>query len=290
MRAPAGRVTAIYRDPVFSPRQHLSNDRAILDATLDALAEAGWRIERTVESAVTHGLAPAADCYLNMAQGAAASWSLQRWEQAGLRFVNKPSSVLRCHRERLVPILRASGLRFPRTVLVRTDRSLDPARLAEQVGPGAVWLKRGGVHAEREGDVRLVEPDRLNEGLARLNARGIHRAAIQEHRDGPVIKFYGVTGSDRFFHACLADENGPVPPALIPLETLRELAFRAAARVRLAVFGGDVVVDREGATLIDLNDWPSFAPVRAAAARAIAGYVLATRQRSLSDDRPRRSA
>jgi len=40
------------------------------------------------------------------------------------------------------------------------------------------------------------------------------------------------------------------------------------------VFGGDVAFPQPDApVLIDLNDWPSFAPVRVAAAAAIAGYI-----------------
>jgi hypothetical protein len=40
------------------------------------------------------------------------------------------------------------------------------------------------------------------------------------------------------------------------------------------VFGGDVAFPTPtDPVLIDLNDWPSFAPVRAAAAEAIAAYI-----------------
>jgi hypothetical protein len=44
--------------------------------------------------------------------------------------------------------------------------------------------------------------------------------------------------------------------------------------VGLEVFGGDVAFPEPDApVLIDLNDWPSFAPVRDAAAAAIAAYI-----------------
>jgi hypothetical protein len=50
--------------------------------------------------------------------------------------------------------------------------------------------------------------------------------------------------------------------------------FSAARAVGLEVFGGDVAFPQPDApVLIDLNDWPSFAPVRVAAAAAIAGYI-----------------
>ena len=44
---------------------------------------------------------------------------------------------------------------------------------------------------------------------------------------------------------------------------LRRLGEDAAAAAGLDVFGGDVIVGSSGElTLIDLNDWPSFAPCR----------------------------
>ena len=43
----------------------------------------------------------------------------------------------------------------------------------------------------------------------------------------------------------------------------------------LDVFGGDVIVSSRGElTLIDLNDWPSFAPCRERAAYAIADFII----------------
>jgi hypothetical protein len=52
------------------------------------------------------------------------------------------------------------------------------------------------------------------------------------------------------------------------------VAFAAARRLGLDVFGGDVALpDPDHPVLIDLNDWPSFAPFRDEAARHIAGYV-----------------
>ena len=55
---------------------------------------------------------------------------------------------------------------------------------------------------------------------------------------------------------------------------LRRIAFAAATALRLEIFGGDVAVpDPHHPVLIDINDWPSFAPFRAEAAQAIGDYV-----------------
>jgi hypothetical protein len=55
---------------------------------------------------------------------------------------------------------------------------------------------------------------------------------------------------------------------------LQELGNQAAAVAGLDIFGGDVIVSPEGElTLIDLNDWPSFAPCRERASYAIAEFI-----------------
>ena len=114
-------------------------------------------------------------------------------------------------------------------------------------------------------------------------ARGIARAAMQPHCAGDEIKFYGVLGSP-FFHwyysDVASDGNGTgVAPhgRRNPLDVaaLRRLADRAAAAAGLEIFGGDVIIGPAGEqTLIDLNDWPSFAPCRDRASEAIADYLV----------------
>src|SRR6266699_2150092 len=102
-----------------------------------------------------------------------------------------------------------------------------------------VWIKRGDVHAERPEDVVATTLDALPEALRAFTGRGIPWVALQEPVPGPVVKFYGVTDG-RFFNWYGADAAFPEP-------------------------------DRP--VLIDINDWPSFAPFREPAARAIAAYI-----------------
>ncbi len=55
---------------------------------------------------------------------------------------------------------------------------------------------------------------------------------------------------------------------------MNELAEAAAAALELEVYGGDCVCDRDQIlSLIDLNDWPSYARCRFGAAQAIASYL-----------------
>jgi len=74
-----------------------------------------------------------------------------------------------------------------------------------------------------------------------------------------------------FFNSFTTSGSDEAP---VDAGALRDLAERAAAAAGLDVYGGDLIVERSGRlTLIDLNDWPSFAPCRPAAAAAIADYL-----------------
>jgi hypothetical protein len=254
------RVVALYRQASYSPNQHRTNDTAILDATVAELERSGWSVVRANEADFELDQFVDADLVLNMCQGPVASERLLPLERAGLPIINPPSSVLSCHRHRMVTIL---GDKIPRTAVVATHGE------PELDGFGAdgrrVWIKRGDVHAERAEDVVSLQRDEITDALRAFAARGISRVAMQEHIAGPIVKFYGVADGSffRYYDAQHVDE-----------ERLKELAFAAAQRLGLVVFGGDVACpEPDRPVLIDLNDWPSFAPFRAEAARHIAGYV-----------------
>ena len=266
---------AWYRKASYSPNQHRTNDTAILDAVVTELEGRGWRIQKSSESQAEGGEFPAADLYLNMCQGSEASEQLLRLEHEAATILNRPSSVLACHRHRLVRRLAGSGLDFPETVIVSSgaDSESEVALRTLTRDQSVVWVKRGDVHAERTEDVVRVAAGEVIGALREFAARGIGTVAVQGHIEGPVIKFYGV--ADRRFFRYYGAEAGPsvsAPP--VDEARLRALAFGAAERLGLQVFGGDVAVPSpERPVLIDINDWPSFAPFRAEAARSIAAYA-----------------
>ncbi len=246
-----------------------------MNAVAAALMVRGWRLSRSSEELLDDGPLPAADLYLNMCQGEPASERLMLLEQAGATLVNTPSSVLACYRHRLVRALSGSGIPFPRTLILPTRLSPEAARvLAAFVGPRQrVWVKRGDVHAVAAEDVVLVRNDQIGSALAQFASRGIGRVAVQEHVRGPVLKFYGVT-QRRFFRFYDAKWGPGGPAPVVDEARLRAVAFDAADRLRLQVFGGDVALPApDRPVLIDLNDWPSFTSCRADAAGAIADYV-----------------
>ena len=120
--------------------------------------------------------------------------------------------------------------------------------------------------------------------LREFALRGIGQVALQRHQEGTEVKFYAVSGR-RFFHWLYASSGGPddglpAPPRTtsraVEFDTgaLQQIAEEAAATLGLEVFGGDAIVGPTGEiTLIDLNDWPSFAPCRERASSAIAAYI-----------------
>lgn len=267
------RLVALYRSPTYSPHAHRQNDTAILDATVDGLERRGWDVVRTGERDVAAGRLPPADVYVNMCQGPAASERLLDLVPKAALAVNPPESVLNCHRHRLVAKMAAAGLAFPRTLIVPTADPQTVMPLVHQLnGDGRpVWVKRGDVHAETSADVVATKESGVRDAISAFARRGVSRVALQAHVPGPIVKFYAVADG-RFFSWYAADGGGS--SFAVSEESLRRLVFAAARAVGLEVFGGDVAFPTPDApVLIDLNDWPSFAPVRAAAATAIAAYV-----------------
>ena len=268
-------LVAIYRNPSYSPQQHRVNDTAILDATVGQLEAQGWRAVKTSEREVEQGRLPAAELYLNMCQGSLAAEQLMPLESDGVVVVNRPSSALNCHRYRLVKRLSDSMLAFPRTLIHASSAPLPPPEQLRALSPDhqKVWIKRGDVHAERPEDVLATSLEDVATALRAFTGRGIPWVALQEHVPGPVVKFYGVTDG-RFFNWYGSDAGFGGARPVVDENRLKALAFEAAAILGLEVFGGDVAFpEPDRPVLIDINDWPSFAPFRDDAARAIAAYI-----------------
>ncbi|HUK21224.1 MAG TPA: hypothetical protein VLV45_06670 [Gemmatimonadales bacterium] len=268
-------LVAIYRRSSYSPLQHRSNDTAILADTAAELERRGWRVTNTREEDVEEGRLASGTLYLNMCQGSLASAQLMPLEYDGALVVNRPTSVLNCHRHRLVKHMAESRLAFPRTIIQPSSApppSSDELRALSPDGQ-KIWIKRGDVHAERKEDVVAALPDQIPDLLREFAARGIAWAALQQHVAGPVVKFYGVTDG-RFFRWYDAESGYGKQRPEIDEDRLKALAFDAAAQMGLEIFGGDVAFPRpDRPVLIDINDWPSFAPFREEAARAIAAYI-----------------
>lgn len=260
-------LLGLYRERQYSPGRHLSNDVLLLDQIAHRLRERDFAVDLvTLDEAESRRTAAAT--IFSMCQGKSALENLADWERQGARIINSPQAALNTHRDRLPALMVQAGVSFPQTRLVSTKERADLGSLDFN---GGIWLKRGDVHASVTADVQWIDSvGRLESGMADFANRGIELAALQTHRPGDEIKFYGVADGG-FFHWFYSGEARKYPFSFVALE---ELARRAARAAGLHIFGGDVIVSPSSElTLIDLNDWPSFAPCRERASYAIADFI-----------------
>ncbi|HEV2840222.1 MAG TPA: hypothetical protein VGW39_02765 [Chthoniobacterales bacterium] len=260
-------LLGLYRERQYSPGRHLSNDVLLLDQIAHRLRERDFAVDLlTLDEAESRRMDAA--IIFSMCQGKSALENLVDWERQGAKIINSPQAALNTHRDRLPALMVKAGVSFPETQLVDTR---ERAELGALDLNGGIWLKRGDVHASVTADVQWVDSvERLESGMADFAKRGIGLAALQTHRAGDEIKFYGIADGG-FFHWFYSGEARKYPFSFVALE---DLAHRAAAAAGLQIFGGDVIVSSSGElTLIDLNDWPSFAPCRERASYAIADFI-----------------
>ena len=261
------RLLGLYREKQYSPGRHQSNDALLLDQIAHRLRERDFAVDLMMLDKA-NGARSEAALVFSMCQGRAALENLAQWEREGVRIMNSPQAALNTHRDRLPALMIEAKLPFPQTNLMATDAEADLHDLDLAEG---IWLKRGDVHASVTADVQWVDSaERLAASLAEFARRGIQLAALQAHRAGDEIKFYGVAGG-AFFHWFYSGTARKYP---FDSSRLQKLGNDAATAAGLDIFGGDVIVSPEGElTLIDLNDWPSFAPCRERASYAIADYI-----------------
>ena len=261
------RLLGLYREAQYSPGRHQSNDALLLDQVAHRLREREFSVDLLTLEEAARSRSEAAMVF-SMCQGRSALENLTEWEREGVRIINSPQSALNTHRDRLPALMINAGIAFPETHLIATKQPINRPPIDLN---GGIWLKRGDVHASVTADVQWIDSrERLRAGLASFSKRGIELAAVQAHWAGDEIKFYGVAGTN-FFHWFYSGDARKYPFGFVELEAL---ARNAAAAAGLDIFGGDVIVSASGQlTLIDLNDWPSFAPCRERASYAIADFI-----------------
>jgi hypothetical protein len=269
----------IYREPEFSPGRHLSNDAKILRLAGQALERYGAQVQLvSLEEART--LRKSVDLIFSMCQGPRAVAELTEWKKQGAVILNDPEASRRTYRDSLCSTLREKELGFPHSEFLQTD--IHPKELeryrdwfegdsGRRTPGGGGWLKRADVHATQNGDVvRLGKWSDLNAALTAFRLRGLKQGVLQKHCQGDEVKFYAVQGGKLFWPYYPKESEG------YPFDEkrLQRMAEHAAKILGVSIYGGDAIISPEGTiTLIDLNDWPSFAPCRGAAAGAIAKYL-----------------
>lgn len=270
------------RAGAFSPN-HIGNDAAILNAVVEQLRKRGCEVSVFSEEQLIAGEV-SEPVIVNMCREQRSIELLQKYEQEGRLVINSGFGIENCTRERMTRILLGHNIPYPESLIVDTNEAVK-GRLA-QAGFAGAWIKRGDGCAMHKEDVSYVRhPEEAQEVLQEYFLRGIHRAVINRHLPGDLIKFYGVVGSDFFYWFYPYDEghskygleaiNGKSRGIEFDLDHLKDICRQAAEVLDIKVYGGDCIVSPEGdIKIIDFNDWPSFAPCRQEAAPHIAKSIL----------------
>lgn len=271
------KIAGIMRAGAFSPN-HIGNDTTIFNNVADQLRKRGCEVNIYSEEQFCAGAADGEHIILNMCREHRSITMLQEREDAGDLVINSGYGIENCIRERMTRILMGSGIPHPQSLIVSTDEGVRDALTAAKIGP--CWIKRGESHTQHREDVCFARhAEEAQEILQEFFLRGIKRAVINRHIEGELLKFYGVYGTPWFhcfFHygsreARGTDEGKPQ----FDHDKLKEVCTRAAEALDIKIFGGDAIILPDGSfTIIDFNDWPSFAPCRAEASAVIARAIL----------------
>ena len=272
------KILGVSRAQRYSPNS-VERDAAIFKIVCANLLASGAEVAVVDEDELRN--AEGYEAIFSMARDNRVQNVLYQQEKMGVFVLNSPSSLRN--------LRRSSLLSLPGELRDRVA----PMQLASQPVCSRqfpLWWKRD-VPAVAQDDVRMLHT------LAELSpVMQTDAAILMGHVDGVLLKCYGVVGTDFFsvhtsvFHK-FGYENSPrvpepsrtveptlssVEPTLSTVEpTLRVFCDAVARSLGVSVYGADVVCRPEGSfSLIDFNDWPSFAACRDEAAHAISNLIL----------------
>ncbi len=272
------KIAGVMRAVAYSPN-HIGNDAAIFNAVMEQLRKRGCEVNIYSEEQLCAGEVTE-NIILNMCRDPRSIAVLRQKEDAGALVINSGYGLENCLRERSARILPGNDIPYPTSMIVNTDEGVRDA--LRRAGIDRCWIKRGDSHSQHKEDVTYVRhPEEAQEILQEYFLRGIKRAVINRHIEGELIKFYGIAGGSFFFWFFHFGKN-PSAAQIASIEALeaddtpiRDLCNRAATAAGIDIYGGDIILDKEGKMwLIDLSDWPTFAPCRDRGALEIARYVL----------------
>ena len=271
-------IAGIKRRKEFSPN-HVDNDAAIFALCADALREKGFQVNVYEEEEFLTDYA-GERLIFHMARHQTTLRKLNALEQTGRRVINSIESIDHCGREHMTRLFAENQIPQPRSVILSTDLPVPSS-----IPFPKLWLKRCDAHTQSADDVCFVEEEDFHRKLAGFAQREIPRVVINEHLEGDLVKFYGVTGTSFFYwfypnhhqHSKFGQEVINGIPREIPFSVsqLKEVCHNAAQLLQLDIWGGDAIISPDGTfRLIDFNDFPSFAPCRNEAAPAIADRIF----------------
>jgi len=261
-------IAGIRRQSLYSPN-HIENDTKILMRTAEHLIDMGV-IVKLYEEQDLGSIEIKESVIFSMAQSERALHELLKLENRGTVIINTPQAGIKCFRMNMVNLLPQNKIPFPRSYVLSVDNNNEIS--FDDFNARKIWVKRGDVHAVHREDVTLVYSEDERKNIFReFKKRGIEYAVLQEHLEGDVIKFYSIKNSS-FFHWYYLNGINHTP---FDKDQLIELASRSAEILGLDIFGGDAIISPDGSiSIIDINDWPSFAPIREQSSKEIAQLIF----------------
>ncbi len=277
-------IAAILRAGIFSPN-HISNDAAILHAVVAELRRRGCFVKVYSEEDFCNAAAIDEDVILAMCRADRTVEKIQKLEDSGRMVINSGYGIENCIRMIMVRLLSKSGVRIPDFFVVDTD--VDVRKRLEKAGFGSCWVKKGDAPLHHLEDIaRCRHAEEAQELLHEFFFRHISKAVVSRDVEGEKIRCYGVASSG-WFHAFVpfrSEGDGLFPEEM--KEKVKSICMKAAEVLNVDIFGCDIVLDRQGEfQLVSFDDWPSFAPIRKDAARAIAKSVLARVRKAASSSK-----
>ena len=287
-------VIGIKRAVKHSPN-HINNDATIFQMVVDQLEATGVGVKSFHETEflkADHNPEAFKDTQLifSMSRNPAVLSRLKAIEGHpgnSTRMINSPGGIERCFRSNITRILLENGIPTAPSAIMSTE-GYDPAVLEKLDQGHGLWMKRGDFHAIIKEDVVFAkDPATAQKLMQSFKQRAIEEVVVSTHLAGDLIKFYGVHGTD-FFHWLYPYDkghykykefqaiNGQTRYFDFNWAQLKKISDTTALKADVPIYGGDAVIDEKGnMAIIDFNDWPSFAPCREAAAKAIVMKLLA---------------
>ncbi len=276
-------ILGIRRAGEFSPN-HTGTDSAIFSQTVGEIERRGFKVRQITEEEFFHEEVTNERLIFSMVRNNENVLKLQGLEERGKTIINSGFGIEKCFRANMTEALLGNRIAYPKSVIVPTNTH--DFSFLQNFATRNVWIKRGDFHTMHKEDVSFCShEDECRNILREYALRRIPTAVISEHIDGDLVKFYAVDDTPFFFWFYPLDRNHikfDAPEVQTKTKhykfeetELMALARKAAAALNIKIYGGDAIVSADGAIrLIDVNDWPSFAPCRDSAVPHIATCIL----------------
>jgi Nucleoside-diphosphate-sugar pyrophosphorylase involved in lipopolysaccharide biosynthesis/translation initiation factor 2B, gamma/epsilon subunits (eIF-2Bgamma/eIF-2Bepsilon) len=273
-------IVGIDRGNKFSPNK-AGSDAIIFNKVKENLEKKGFRV-RTYTERHFVDQPMFAPVVFSMARSGMALDILDILEEENALIINSPKSIRNTGRLEMTNQLISAKIPSPISMVLNTEKAVD-----EQETPDyPYWIKRGDGHAQVKEDVSFVQTEQeASSVLQSFATRGIKLAVVNEHLEGDLIKFYGVSDNNFFYWYYpsptvnskfgLEAINGEAKGYSFSEEKLKAYCKKASEKMGLSIFGGDCIISPTGEIrIIDFNDWPSFGPCSDQAAEAIASLIV----------------